>query len=48
MKKTIIYINGIKASQKDVESLFKDLRAGKQQATATTTKNGNIAITTYF
>lgn len=46
MKKTVTYINGIKASKKDIARLENDLKNGKQQATARTTKNGNISIKT--
>jgi translation initiation factor 1 (eIF-1/SUI1) len=46
MKKTIVYINGIKASKKDLQRLESDLKAGTQTATARTTKNGNISIRT--
>lgn len=46
MKKTIIYINGRKASKEDRARLEADLKAGRQRATARTTKRGNIAIKT--
>ena len=46
MKKTTTYINGIKASKKDIARLESDLKAGTQTATARTTKNGNISIRT--
>ena len=46
MKKTTTYINGIKASKKDLQRLEKDLKTGTQTATARTTKNGNISIRT--
>lgn len=41
-----IYINGIKASTKDIESLRKWIKAKRIQAYATITKKGNIAIRT--
>lgn len=47
MKKTV-YINGIKASQKDLARLESDLKAGRQKAYGKTTKKGNIAIRTEF
>ena len=47
MKKTV-YINGIKASRKDIERLESDLKAGKQKAYGKTTKKGNLAIRTEF
>ena len=46
MKKATTYINGKKASKKDLQRLENDLKVGKQQATARTTKNGNISIKT--
>ena len=46
MTKSIIYINGINASKKDLQQLENDLKSGKQQATARTTKKGNISIKT--
>jgi translation initiation factor 1 (eIF-1/SUI1) len=48
MKKSIVYINGIKASKKDLERLESDLKAGKQKAYGKTTKKGNIAYRTEF
>lgn len=48
MKKSIVYINGIKASKADKEKLENDLKAGKQKATAHITKKGNIAYKTEF
>lgn len=44
----MIYINGIKASKKDLKALEKDIKTGKTTATARTTKKGNIAIKTSF
>lgn len=44
----MIYINGIKASKADLKALEKDLKAGRNKATARTTKKGNIAIRTSF
>lgn len=44
----MIYINGIKASKKDLEALKKALAQGKNRATAHTTKKGNFAIVTEF
>lgn len=44
----MIYINGTKASKKDLERLLKDLKNGKQRAKAHTTKGGNLAIITEF
>lgn len=44
----MIYINGIKASKKDLEALKKALAQGKNRATAHTTKKGNLAIVTEF
>ena len=46
MKDSIVYINGIKASKKDLQRLESDLKAGAQTATARTTKAGNISIRT--
>lgn len=40
------YINGIKASKKDIESLVKWIKAGKGAIFVKTTKKGNIAIKT--
>jgi uncharacterized alpha/beta hydrolase family protein len=45
---TMIYINGTKATKSDLDRLLKDLKNGKQRATAHTTKNGNLAIVTEF
>jgi translation initiation factor 1 (eIF-1/SUI1) len=44
----MIYINGIKASKADIKRLLKDLKNGKQRATAHTTRRGNLAIVTEF
>lgn len=44
----MIYINGTKATKSDVQRLLQDLKNGKQRATAHTTKNGNLAITTEY
>ena len=44
----MIYINGKKATKKDVMRLLADIKAGKQKATAHTTKSGNFAIITSF
>lgn len=41
-----IYINGIKASKKDLRQLDKDSKAGKVIVYAKTTKSGNIAFRT--
>lgn len=43
----MIYINGIKASKKDIKRLWSDLKNCKQRATART-KNGITEITTKF
>ena len=48
MKKATIYINGIKASKGDLKALLEWLKQGKTEATAHTTKSGNLAITTTF
>lgn len=45
---TMIYINGIRATKKDLQTLLKWIRAGKTTATAHTTKKGNLAIITEF
>lgn len=42
----MIYINGIKATKEDFEMLEKWTKEGKTKATAKTTKDGNIEITT--
>lgn len=42
----MIYINGIRASKKDLERLIKWLKEGKITATAHTTKSGSLAIVT--
>jgi hypothetical protein len=47
MKKTV-YINGIKASKKDLARIESDLKAGRQKAYGKTTKKGNIAYRTEF
>lgn len=44
----MIYINGIKASKKDLARLLKDLKRGIITATATTTKKGALAIKADF
>ena len=44
----MIYINGVKASKADIRRLLKDLKNGKQKATAHTTKRGNLAIIAEF
>lgn len=44
----MIYINGIKASKKDIAALKKALAQGKKLATIHTTKKGNFAIVTEF
>lgn len=44
----MIYINGIRATKKDLDRLIKDIKNGKQRATAHTTKSGNLAIVTEF
>lgn len=48
MKKTIVYINGRKASKADKIALENDLKAGRQRATAHTTKAGAIAYKTKY
>ena len=47
-RKTMIYINGTKASRADIKRLLEDLKNGTQRATAHTTKSGNLAIITEF
>lgn len=42
----MIYINGIKASKKDLKALEKQIKAGKTIAYGKTTKKGNIAFRT--
>ena len=44
----MVYINGIKASKKDIAALKKALAQGKKLATIYTTKKGNLAINTNF
>ena len=44
----MIYINGIKASKKDLEALKKALAQGKKIATIHTTPKGNLSIVTEF
>lgn len=44
----MIYINGIRASKKDIYRLIKWIKDGKITATAHTTKSGSLAITTEF
>lgn len=44
----MIYINGIKASKKDLEALKKALAQGKNRATVHITKKCNLAINTNF
>ena len=44
----MVYINGIKASQKDIAALKKALAQGKKLATIHTTKKGYLAINTNF
>jgi hypothetical protein len=44
----MIYINGYKASKADLKRLLKDIKSGKQYATATTTRRGALAITTKY
>lgn len=46
-KKTV-YINGRKASKADRARLEKDLKSGRQRATAHTTKAGAIAYKTEY
>ena len=46
--KTMIYINGIKATKSDLKRLSEDLKNGKQRAKAHTTKHGAFAITAEF
>jgi hypothetical protein len=45
-KKIIVYINGREASKADRARLEKDLKSGRQRATAHTTKAGAIAYKT--
>lgn len=47
-KKITVYINGRKASKADRARLEKDLKSGRQRATARTTKAGAIAIKTTY
>jgi hypothetical protein len=47
-KKITVYINGRKASKADRARLEKDLKSGRQRATAHTTKAGAIAIKTEY
>lgn len=42
----MIYINGVKATKKDIKILIKHLKEKRTTATAHTTKNGNFAIIT--
>lgn len=42
----IIYINGIKASKKDLERLAADILQGKTNASTHRTRGGNLAIVT--
>jgi hypothetical protein len=42
----MIYINGIKASKKDIKTLIEWLDSGKTTAKVHITKRGNIAIVT--
>ena len=44
----MIYINGIKASKKDLEVLQKIIKQGILTVSAHFTKKGNLAITTNF
>ena len=44
----MIYINSIKATKSDIKRLLRDLKNGKQRATAHTTKKGNFAIVTKY
>ena len=44
----MIYINGKKATKKDLQRLLQDLKNGKNRATAHTTKKGNFAIVTKY
>lgn len=44
----MIYINGIKASKKDLEALKKALAQGKKIATVHITQKCNLAINTNF
>ena len=41
-----IYINGFKASKKDLQKLQNDSKAGRVKVSARTTKGGNIAFRT--
>lgn len=41
----IIYINGVRASKKDLERLAKDLATNNWLTEVTITKKGNISIT---
>lgn len=47
MKKTV-YINGIRASKKDLAQLEREVKATLQKVYAKTTKKGNLAIRTEF
>lgn len=44
----MIYINGKKASKKDLARLLADLKNGTQKAEAHTTSAGALAITTRY
>ena len=44
----MIYINGIKASKKDIKALEKWIKEGKTIAYGKVTKKGNLAIRTSF
>ena len=45
-KTKTIYINGIKASKKDLEALCEWIKARKTQIVVKTTKKGNLSIKT--
>lgn len=44
----MIYINGRRASKKDLLKLFDDVKKGAQKITAHITKKGATAIKTYL
>jgi hypothetical protein len=44
----MVYINGRKASNKDLRKLFEDIKNGAQKITAHFTKKGATAFKTYL
>jgi hypothetical protein len=44
----MIYINGRKASKKDLQKLFEDVKKGAQKITAHFTRKGATAFKTYL